>query len=155
MSFLCNFIEFTSIFLLWASYLSPATCVDLWYSRLSQNWKKGRQMTLQVTGKPWTIENKLCCIQVLIKCILRQNWWTSCQFTEVSLQMQSNDCWILLCFSVAYDKAAEGKKMCEDDSPMGVPGGKLEKQKIDIRYTYSVSWIVSDFGRHWYTLIYS
>ena len=45
-------------------------------------------------------------------------------------------------FSIGYDPKAEGEKICENDNPMGVAGGKLAN-KLNIRYTYSVNWNVS------------
>lgn len=49
--------------------------------------------------------------------------------------------------SVGYDPNAQGEAMCSDLTPMGVVGGRLEKETT-IRYTYSVKW-VEDRNHRW------
>lgn len=41
--------------------------------------------------------------------------------------------------SVAFDEKATGEEMCNNENPLGIKGGKLEKP-TSVRYTYSVKW---------------
>jgi hypothetical protein len=42
---------------------------------------------------------------------------------------------------VAFDEKATGEEMCNNENPLGIKGGKLEKP-TSVRYTYSVKWQV-------------
>lgn len=50
---------------------------------------------------------------------------------------------LFCCFSIAYDAKAKDDNICSNDAPMAVASGK-PKDNVNIRYTYSVNWIVSN-----------